>query len=84
MYQEKERIIPLYKTIVRPHLEYRTQAWRLYRKNDVDMLERVQRRATKMISKLRNISYEIRVSECVLTTLEPRRLRGDQFDVLKH
>ena len=51
VYKEKELIIPLYKTIVRPHLEYRIQAWRPYRKKDIDMLERVQRRATKMIPK---------------------------------
>ena len=44
------------------------------------MLERVQRRATKMIPKLRNISYEMRLKECGLTTLENRRLR-DQIEV---
>ena len=47
------------------------------------MLERVQRRATKMIPKLRNISYEMRLKECRLTTLETRRLRGDQIEVFK-
>ena len=46
------------------------------------MLERVQRRATKMIQKLRNISYEMRL-ECDLTALEARRLRGDQIEVFK-
>ena len=49
VYKEKELIIPLYKTIVRPHLEYCIQAWRPYRKKDIDMLERVQRRTTEMI-----------------------------------
>ena len=80
VYKEKELIIPLYKTIVRPHLEYCIQAWRPYRKKDNDILERVQRRATKMIPKLRNISYEIRG----LTTLETRRLRGNQVEVFKN
>ena len=47
------------------------------------MLERVQRRATKIIQKLRNISYEMRLKECGLTTLETRRLRGDQIEVFK-
>ena len=66
VYKEKELIIPLYKTIVRPHLEYCIQAWRPYRKKDIDILERVQRRATKMIQKLRNISYEMRLAmKCV-------------------
>ena len=60
MYKEKELIIPLHKTIVRPHLEYCIQAWRPHRKKDIDMLEKVQRRTTKMIPILRNISYEMR------------------------
>ena len=51
------------------------QAWRPYRKKDIDMRERVQRRATKMIQKLRNLSYEMRLKECGFTTLETRRLR---------
>ena len=63
VYRENELIIPLYKTIVRPHLECCIHAWRPYRKKDIDMLERVQRRATKMIQKLRNISYEMRLKE---------------------
>ena len=46
------------------------------------MLERVQRRATKMIQKLRNISYEMRLKECGLTTPETRRLI-DQIEVFK-
>ena len=83
VYKEKELIMPLYKTIVRPHLEYCIQAWRPYRKKDIDILERVQRRATKMIQKLRNISYEMRLKECGLTTLETRRMRGDQTEVFK-
>ena len=48
---------------------HRIQAWRPYRKKDVDMLERVQRRATKIIQKLRDISYEMRLKECGLITL---------------
>jgi len=73
--QRKKLIIPLYKTIVRRHLEYCIQAWRPCRKKDIDMLERVQRRATKMIPKLRNITYEMHLKECGLTTLGTRRLR---------
>ena len=83
VYKEKELIIPLYKTIVRLHLECCIQAWRPYRKKDIDMLTRVQRRATKLIQKLRNISYEIRLKECGLTALETRRLREDQIEVFK-
>ena len=82
-YKGKKLIIPLYKAIVRPHLEYCIQAWRPYRKKDIDTLERIQRRVTKMIPELRDLSYEERLKECGLTTLETRRLRGDQIEVFK-
>ena len=58
VYKEKELIIPLFKTIVRPHLEYCIQASRPYRKNDIDMLEDIQRTATQIIQFFGNISYE--------------------------
>ena len=80
-YKGKKLIIPLYKAIVRHHLEYCIQAWRPYRKKDIDTLERIQRRATKMNPELRDLSYEERLKECGLTTLETRRLRGNQIDV---
>ena len=82
-YKEKKLIIPLYKAIVRPHLEYCIQAWRPYRKKDIYTLERIQRRATKLIPELRDLSYEERLKECGLTTQETRQLRGDQSEVFK-
>ena len=55
--------------------------WRPYRKKNIDTLESIQRRATKIILELRDLSYEECVTECGLTTLETRRLRGD-FKIL--
>ena len=60
IYKEKQLIVPLYKTIVRSHLEYCIQAWRPYRKKDIYKLERIQRRASKMIPELTDLSYESR------------------------
>ena len=47
------------------------------------MLEKIQGRATKLIPELRDLTYEERLKECGLTTLETRRLRGDQIEVFK-
>ena len=80
-YKDKKLIIPLYKAIVRYHLEYCIQAWRLYPKKDLNTLERIQRRATKIIPELKDPSYEERLTECCLTTLVTRRLRGDQINI---
>ena len=57
-YKEKGLIVPLYTAIVRPNLEYCIQAWRPYLRNEIDMLEKVQRRTTKLITGLRDLSYE--------------------------
>ena len=47
------------------------------------MLEKIQRRATKLIPELRDLTHEERLKECGLTTLETRRLRGNQIEVFK-
>ena len=52
-----------------------------YRKEDIDKLERIQRRATKMILELREFSYENRLLQCGLTILETKRQRGHQIEV---
>ena len=79
-YKDKKLIIPLYKAIIRPQYCLQT---RPYHEKDIYTLEHIPRRATKIIPELRDLSYEERLKECGLTTLETRRLRGDQIEVFK-
>ena len=75
-YKGKCLIIPLYKAIVRHHLEYFIEAWNPNLRKYIDMLDKIQRIATKLIPGLRDLRYEDRLKECVLAALETRRLRG--------
>ena len=68
-YKNKELILPLYKTLVRRHLEHAVQFWFPHLRRDIDKMETLQRRATKMIPEIRNHSYHQRIQDLDLISL---------------
>jgi len=82
-YKSKRVIRKLYNSYVRPHLEYCVQAWSPHFRYDINLLERVQRRATKLVPGLRDLDYETRLRELGMYSLERRRIRGDLIEVFK-
>ena len=82
----REVIVHLYSVLLKPHLLYCIQAWKLQHKKDVELLEWVPRRATQTIRGLEQPSYEDLPRKLGLHSLEKRRLQGDihcSFSVLK-
>ncbi|XP_071944696.1 uncharacterized protein [Antedon mediterranea] len=83
VYMDKDCFNVIYKHYVRPHLEFCVQVWNPYLQKDINVIERVQRRATKLVPCIRSYSYEDRLKFLGLTTLYDRRIRGDLIEAYK-
>jgi hypothetical protein len=75
--------LPLYKTLVRTHLDYASSVWAPYKKKYIDKIESVQKRATKQIPGFNNLSYPERLKKLKLPTIAYRRISGDMIETYK-
>ena len=82
-YLDIESFKLLFKSLVRPHLEYGAPVWNPRLKRDIAELGKVQRRATKQVPALKNMSYPDRLWKLSLPTLRFRRLRGDMIETYR-
>ena len=72
-YKQCNIVLPLYKALVRsPHLQ-----------KEINILQTLQKRATKMITDYEGLEYSIRLQRANLTTLETRRISADLLEVFK-
>ena len=82
-YRDKKVLPKIFKTYVRPHIEFASPVWNPWSKGDVDLLENVQKRMVKQIKGLSGISYEEKIREIGLESLEERRSRQDLIQAFK-
>ena len=80
---DKTTLPLLFKSLVRPHLEYGNITWGPFNRADQKLVERVQRRATKLVAELRDLPYPERLRSLGLPSLYYRRRRGDMIMVFK-
>ena len=80
---DRKDFLLIYKTYIRPHLEYCVQAWSPHLIKDIDVLERVQKAATDLVPELRKYDYNTRLQKLGITTLEIRRDRGNMIETYK-
>ena len=76
-------MVPLFKALVRPILEYGNSVWNNNSRKNADDVEKIQRTFTKLISEVRHFDYEERLVLLNLPSLEFRRFRGDLIEMYK-
>ena len=82
-YMDTNMMKKIITSMIRPKIEYAAVIWSPYKKKDIRKLERIQRAATKMVPELSDCTYEERLKEMALPTLESRRERGDLITMYK-
>ena len=82
-HKSKDIMVPLFKAIIRPILEYGNMVWYPYKRKHIDLIESIQRHYTRCIIGMKDLCYEDRIKILKLPSLEYRRFRGDMIEVYK-
>ena len=82
-YMDKDMFLQLFKSLVRPHLEYGSTVWSVANNKEAMIIENVQRRATRLIKEIQHLSYGNRLKHLGLPTLQYRRIRADVVKTFK-
>ena len=82
-YRTKNTLVPIYKTFIRPKLEFGVAAWSPWMEGDRKALEKIQERMIRLLSDAKGKTYEEKLKDVGLTTLTERRERGDAIEAFK-
>ena len=82
-YLDSETILSIHTTIIRPMLEYAVQSWCPYQAKDIEELEKIQHRITKLVPGFQDLPYDERCRRLKLPKLSERRDRGDLIETYK-
>ena len=80
---DRDLLLKLYKSLVRPIIDYGNVIWFPYTKKNKKLIENVQRRVTRMVPELKELSYTERLTKLNLFSLDYRRKRGDMIQLFK-
>ena len=81
IYLTPDSFVVLYKSMIRSQLEYAVSVWNPHHQSLIEKLEKVQKRATKLVFTVKNLCYEERLRKLKLPTLKYRRIRGDMIEL---
>ena len=83
IYLTPDSFVILYKCMIRSYLEYAVSVWNPHHQSLIEKLEKVQKRATKLVITVKKLCYEERLRKLKLPTLKYRRIRGDVIELYK-
>ena len=81
--RDEKMMLQLYKSVVRPHVEFAISSWSPHFKKDIEAIEKIQHRFTRLLPRMKHLSYEDRLIKLNLTTIERRRITSFLYSKTK-